>query len=225
MGIFYGVQNGLAFSLNQGCVFSNAGNGGGYPGYTAYTLHAHNTDILQRWAERADYPMGDHPDNPEVETNLKADLERFNYGTYYPRSFSNGDLIYMKYNGGPGYGDPLERPIELCEKDLNDGIYTERTMAAVYGVVANKDQDGRYVVDSAASQARRAQIRSERANRSVDFATFYRRERTRLLAADLSPVVRNLYVDLSRVGPRWWQDFKQLWQLPSDFDLKEVRRA
>src|SRR5690606_23002395 len=39
MGVFYGTEGALAFSLNQGYVFTNSGNAGGYPAYAAYTLH------------------------------------------------------------------------------------------------------------------------------------------------------------------------------------------
>ncbi|HEY8414304.1 MAG TPA: hydantoinase B/oxoprolinase family protein [Thermaerobacter sp.] len=217
MGVFYGTEGALAFSLNQGYVFTNAGNAGGYPAFAAYTLHVHNSGIEQRWQRHQPYPQGDHPDQPEVALLEGAQVTRLNYGTYYPRSFGEGDLIYMKYNGGPGYGDPLERPLDLCEKDLNDGIYTERIMSNVYGVIAHRDERGRFTVDREASERRREELRQQRRARGVDFAEFYRRERQRLLNGDLAEVVRRMYAELAEVGPRWWQEFKAIWQLPEDF--------
>lgn len=219
MGVFYGVEGAQAFSLNQGSVFTNAGNCGGYPAYASYTLHVHHSGIEELWKEQKPYPQGDNPDRPEVDDLVSAEVTRLPYGTYYPRSFANGDLIYMKYNGGPGYGDPLERPLELCERDLNDGIYTPRIMENVYGVVASQDERGRYVVDRNRSEQKRAEIRRTRGERSVDFAEFYRRERSRLLNGELTPVVRAMYAELADVGPRWWAEFRDLWQLPEEFRL------
>src|SRR5690606_33934556 len=121
--------------------------------------------------------------------------------------------------GGPGYGDPLERPLDLCKKDLNDGIYTERIMANVYGVIAHRDSQGRYTVDREASERRREELRQQRRARGVDFAEFYHRERQRLLNRDLPEVVQRMYAELAEVGPRWWQEFKAIWQLPEEFAL------
>ncbi|MDI3257888.1 MAG: hydantoinase B/oxoprolinase family protein [Kyrpidia sp.] len=219
MGVFFGVEGAQAFSLNQGSVFTNSGNCGGYPAYASYTLHVHHSGIEELWKEQKPYPQGDNPDRPEVDDLASAEVARLPYGTYYPRSFANGDLLYMKYNGGPGYGDPLERPLELCERDLNDGIYTPRIMESVYGVVAFQDERGRYAVDRNRSEQKRAEIRRTRGERSVDFAEFYQRERSRILNGDLTPVVRAMYGELADVGPRWWSEFRDLWQLPEEFRL------
>ncbi|MCL6576791.1 hydantoinase B/oxoprolinase family protein [Kyrpidia sp.] len=219
MGLFYGVAGAQAFSLNQGMVFTNAGNCGGYPAFASYTLHVRKTDIEQLWRNHQPYPQGDDPDSPEVNKLPSAEVTRLPYGTYYPRPFDQGDLIYMKYNGGPGYGDPLERPIELCERDLNDGIYTERIMESVYGIVASRDIHGGFVVDRKKSEAKRAEIRRNRRERSVDFAEFYHRERNRVLNGELTPVVRAMYAELADVGPRWWEEYRAVWQLPEEFTL------
>jgi acetone carboxylase alpha subunit len=219
MAVFFGIDSGLAFSFNQGFVHTCSGNAGGYPMAAAYTLHGHRTNIERLWGEKRDYPMGDDPDNPEVERLVEAEVERLNYGTYYPREFGEGDLLYMKYNGGPGYGDALERPLDLCEKDLNDGIYTERIMAEVYGVVAGRDEEGRWHVDREASERRREELRRRRHERSVDFTEFYRRERQRLLAGDLIEPVRRMYAEVAELGPRWFAEFRALWQLPERFGL------
>jgi acetone carboxylase alpha subunit len=219
IGVFYGVESALAFTLNQGLVFTNSGNAGGYPAYASYTLHAKNTNIEALWQARKSYPQGDNPNKPEVDDLEGAEITRLPYGTYYPRAFGEGDLLYMKYNGGPGYGDPLERPFDLCEKDLNEGIYTPPIMESVYGVVANRDECGRYIVDRQKSERKRAEIRAKRVERAVDFGEFYKSERNRIVNGDLTQVVRAMYAELMDIGPRWWSEYRDLWQLPADFAI------
>nr|WP_272879869.1 hydantoinase B/oxoprolinase family protein [Sulfoacidibacillus ferrooxidans] len=221
MGLLYGVQSATVFSVNMGQVFPNAGNAGGYPAYSAYTLHAHGTDIVERFAKQQEYPRGDHPDHPEIDDHLVASqIDRLPYATYYPRSFADGDLVYMKYTGGSGYGDPLERSLAACEKDLQEGIYTLRVMSDVYGIVVSCDQLGNNYVDIEASQQLRHEMRQRRQSRSVPFAEFYQFERERLQSGELIGPVREMYRDLSQVGKRFWEtSFLATWQLPQEFML------
>ena len=68
-----------------------------------------------------------------------------------------GDVLHFITWGGGGWGDPLERDPELVGKEIRQGLVTS-TGAKAYGVVA--DADG--VVDTAATEALRAEMRSGR---------------------------------------------------------------
>lgn len=68
-----------------------------------------------------------------------------------------GDVLHFITWGGGGWGDPLERDPELVGKEIRQGLVTP-TGAKAYGVVA--DADG--VVDAAATEALRAEMRSGR---------------------------------------------------------------
>ncbi|WP_446653716.1 hydantoinase B/oxoprolinase family protein [Blastomonas sp.] len=68
-----------------------------------------------------------------------------------------GDVLHFITWGGGGWGDPLERDPELVGKEIRQGLVTP-TGAKAYGVVA--DADG--VVDTAATEALRAEMRSGR---------------------------------------------------------------
>ena len=48
--------------------------------------------------------------------------------------FRAGDRLRVASPGGGGFGDPLERDLELVENDLNDGLIDIATAQAVYGV-------------------------------------------------------------------------------------------
>lgn len=62
-----------------------------------------------------------------------------------------GDVLAYSFQGGGGYGDPLQRDPDSVLKDWTDGYVTERAAAATYGVVL---RDGA-VDDKATAEARR----------------------------------------------------------------------
>ncbi|MCO5792241.1 MAG: hydantoinase B/oxoprolinase family protein [Blastomonas sp.] len=68
-----------------------------------------------------------------------------------------GDVLHFITWGGGGWGDPLERAAELVAKEIRQGLVTSEG-ARAYGVIA--DADG--VLDAAATEALRTQMRSER---------------------------------------------------------------
>jgi N-methylhydantoinase B len=68
-----------------------------------------------------------------------------------------GDVLMMESSGGGGFGDPLERDPAAVLADLAEGYVTPAAAAAVYGVVLAGGH-----VDTAATAARRAQLRAAR---------------------------------------------------------------
>lgn len=69
-----------------------------------------------------------------------------------------GDVLHFITWGGGGWGDPLERDPALVGKEIRQGLVTADG-ARAYGVVA--DAEG--VVDAAATEALRAELRGDRA--------------------------------------------------------------
>jgi N-methylhydantoinase B len=67
-----------------------------------------------------------------------------------------GDCVVVEFNASGGFGDPLERPPELVERDVEEGEVTADAARRHYGVV---------VGDPAASERERARIRKERLGR------------------------------------------------------------
>jgi N-methylhydantoinase B len=49
-----------------------------------------------------------------------------------------GDVIELCEMGGPGYGNPLERDVELVARDVRDGYLSIAKAAEVYGVVVDE---------------------------------------------------------------------------------------
>jgi N-methylhydantoinase B len=71
------------------------------------------------------------------------------------------DTLYVAWNGGGGFGDPLERDPGQVGVDVGSRFVTREAARQVYGVMT--DADG--VVDLAATKRLRAEIRGARMER------------------------------------------------------------
>lgn len=63
------------------------------------------------------------------------------------------DGLYVRWNGGGGFGDPLTRDPQAVLSDLRSSVVSSRAAFEVYGVVIRDD-----AVDAAATSARRASL-------------------------------------------------------------------
>ena len=69
------------------------------------------------------------------------------------------DGYYMRATGGPGLGDPIDRPAEAVVDDVGRGFVSRHMAAEVYGVVLDQAGEG---PDGEGTDLRRAQIRADR---------------------------------------------------------------
>ena len=79
----------------------------------------------------------------------------------------SGDVIVLQSAGGGGYGDPLERRPETVREDVEEGYVSEAAAWSLYGVSVT---GGGAAVDAAATEARRAALRSARRTLEVTAA-------------------------------------------------------
>ncbi len=66
-----------------------------------------------------------------------------------------GQLLVVTTTGGGGWGDPLEREVELVLADVRDGKVSADAARAQYGVVLSADGEGLRIDEAATMQARR----------------------------------------------------------------------
>jgi N-methylhydantoinase B len=71
-----------------------------------------------------------------------------------------GDVQYVRFMGGGGYGDPIDRDPALVLRDVLAGLVTAEPAREIYGVVIVAGS-----VDGDATRARRRELRSERLGR------------------------------------------------------------
>ena len=211
---FFGAREGL-------CFHGTGGMHGGYPNATGYRLYAKNANMEEIIKNQGDYPLGDpDPSNGEFEKFLKGDIVRKYYCTIYPVNLENYDLFYHTQSGGPGYGDPLERKIELIKKDLDDEIYTKDIVYRVYGVVAEyDDNNGEWIIDKDATQTRHEVLLNERREKSMSFEEFWEHERQKITENKLSDPVRSMLSESLELSEKWAEVFRKFWKFPEDFKL------
>jgi N-methylhydantoinase B len=78
--------------------------------------------------------------------------------------FRKGEVFRHVHAGGGGWGDPLERDPEAVLKDVRNEFLSAAKAAEDYGVIVDV---ATWTVDTAATERRRGEIRSERGWRDV----------------------------------------------------------
>jgi N-methylhydantoinase B len=75
-----------------------------------------------------------------------------------------GDIFRLDTPGGGGHGDALARDAERVLADVREGLVSREAAERDYGVVLEPAAHS-WVIDRTATQARRAQLRREKAKR------------------------------------------------------------
>ena len=85
---------------------------------------------------------------------------------------TNRDVFAVTWQGGGGWGDPIEREPQAVARDLAAGWVSPQAASEIYGVVAKRGK-----VDVEATDARRSAIREKRVGRFADDQTRFVREK------------------------------------------------
>jgi N-methylhydantoinase B len=121
---------------------------GGYPGNATRYLILRGSNVRDLIAGGR-LPRG--PDDLAGTVDLLVPKSQTTQGRH--------DVYEITLFGGSGFGDPLDRPPELAAEDVANGYVSRDFAKKLYGVVL---QEGSPSVDTAATRARRAEIRRER---------------------------------------------------------------
>lgn len=141
---------GLVFASAGKAVAQNSGLAGGLPGNTGLEILARASGVQDLLAQGT---------IPATLDDLSGDKE---LGPCYAESYlAPGEVLYMHWQGGGGYGDPLRREPESVADDVRNGKVTPTAAADNYGVVL---ADGR--VDEAGTEKKRNELREVRRDRS-----------------------------------------------------------
>jgi N-methylhydantoinase B/oxoprolinase/acetone carboxylase alpha subunit len=204
-----------------GVGFTTSGMSGGYPNATNYSLRAHETDLEERIEKGKSYPTGDSPPG-SFDEDIDGEIERSTKGLYFPEEYENYDLVHYQMGGGPGYGDPLDRPIEKVKEDVEEGFYTSDVVERVYGVVGTFDEDNReFTVDETATERAREELEAQRRRETVDFEEFYEEEREHVHEGDISDPTEWMYEGVFDISAEWANFFREYWDLDDDFTFEQ----
>jgi acetophenone carboxylase len=132
---------------------------GGYASAPIPGISVKHADLKQRMQQ------GD----PELTLDHRSLFEKRDIGGDWkfeliartPDMYAEGDLLFGFSGGGPGYGDPLERPAESVMEDLKKNIVSDWTAKRVYHIAF--DPEGRKVNQSQTEVLRQAERQARRA--------------------------------------------------------------
>jgi N-methylhydantoinase B len=133
-----GITEADALIMTHGAEVPNAcGLFGGYPGAT----------VTQKWSSGASR-NGAYSDTPEwLDFGPKPGL----------RKMRPGDVFAASWQGGGGWGDPLDRDPSAVQRDCVNELVSPQAAADIYGVVLTPTE-----FDAEATRARRELLRAER---------------------------------------------------------------
>jgi N-methylhydantoinase B len=149
----YGSNNpaGLVLASAGKAVSQNNGLAGGYPGNTGLDAVARGADI------HALLKQG------RVPQSLEEFGDGVELGNCYAQSYlAPGEVLYLSWQGGGGYGDPLHRDPEAVADDVREQKVSPEAASQVYGVVLHDT-----LVDTEETAELRASLREQRRHRSL----------------------------------------------------------
>lgn len=144
------VPAGLVLASSGKAVSQNNGLAGGHPGNTGLDAVVRGANVKKLLAAGT---------VPQSLDEFGANVE---IGACYAQSYiAPGEVLYMSWQGGGGYGDPLLRDPNAVAHDALEDKITASAAAQVYGVVLTDGQ-----VNPTATEARRQDLRELRRERA-----------------------------------------------------------
>ena len=125
------------------------GLGGGYPG-------APNGYIWVRQNSEAEGTKLPHSKFPLSLADIPGKQEAVGWGVF---PLMGEDALYIRWNGGGGYGDPVERDPQAVLDDLSAGVISRESAEKIYGVALD---NGGSSIDLKGTEQRRRSILAAR---------------------------------------------------------------
>ncbi|WP_262362460.1 hydantoinase B/oxoprolinase family protein [Oceanobacillus jeddahense] len=212
----------IATSEHSSRVFDNAGMCGGYPAPTAHRHYSvRNSNMKQLIEEQKPLPhsLGTDPYMTDLERFVEGELKEVE-GPHIDKPLQSGDLFAHSYNGGGGYGDPIERdPLEIV-RDVENGYVTAEIAQRAHAVVLDYDEKRKtWSVNTKATEERREEVRKNRLRKAVPVEDWIESERKRVVEGDFVTEVRKMYQDTMNISNRFAKEFREFWNLPEDFTM------
>ncbi len=121
-GMHYVVSGkGSMFPMSDGLA-------GGYPGSPNAYVWIHNNELDDELKKEVNLSL--------ALDALPGDKEAIDWGVY---PLMGNDALYVRWNGGGGYGDPLLRPADSVAEDIAAGHTSSHLAEKIYGVIVNED--------------------------------------------------------------------------------------
>ena len=116
------------------------GQFGAYPGVCSNAMIIHDSDVGQKYAE-SDLPLILEEVGEPMDLDLLGGRVQVLAAKQDELPLVPGDVVQYTWQGGGGYGDPLQRKIEDVIRDIDLGYVSAERAEKIYGVVANEAEE------------------------------------------------------------------------------------
>jgi len=191
-------------NIGAGGMFTSPGLFGGYPAPSAYVHNIFGSDIYEQAAEGKAYPVADVSGEDPQLNSLGGEhmLKHDPFTMMLP--VKTGDIYLSSGRGGGGLGDPLLRPDDAIDADIEGGHLDTRW------------------ADQAYARADRDAVLKQRLDRARPVSEWWEEQRRRVLDQQLIDPVKVMFSESMRLEPGWAAEFRGFWDLPEDFDFDVV---
>ena len=125
------------------------GLGGGYPGApNGYIWVRQNSEVEDSTLPHSKFPLS--------LADISGEQEAVGWGVF---PLMGEDALYIRWNGGGGYGDPVERDPQAVLDDLSAGVISRESAEKIYGVALD---NGGSSIDLKGTEQRRRSILAAR---------------------------------------------------------------
>jgi len=118
-------------------------------------------------------------------------------------NLKDDDLFGVLYQGGSGYGDPLERDPARIEKDMSNGLLSDAIAKKVYGFAGTE----------AKTAALRDKLKKKRLAQSVPAERWWKQERKRARRGQVSTVVAQTFARSAKLSNKIKDLYLDFWRL------------
>jgi N-methylhydantoinase B/oxoprolinase/acetone carboxylase alpha subunit/acetone carboxylase gamma subunit len=188
-------------NLCAGQMFLAPGLFGGYPSPTNYIHNVFGADLIERAQRGEAYPLTDYDrENRQLDSiGGRHDVRQDAYSML--QAFDQGDLYLSVGKGTGGLGDPLLRPVDQVQRDLDEGHLLPRFAESVYGV------------------SDRPSYRARRLQRARPASEWWALQRERVLERRLSNQIKVMLAESMLLSPEFAAEYRGFWDLPEDFEF------
>lgn len=177
---------------------------GGYPSPGWKCLWASGTNLLEMIAKGKKVPTSlNEAETMLREGKLKAKEWYCGPLNQWSPNLKDGDLFGVLYQGGSGYGDPLERDPAKIAKDIENGLMTEAVAKKVYGYHGNAKK----------TAALRDKLKKKRLSESVPAEKWFAAERKRAKKGDVGKVVAQTFARSALLSDKLVKIYCDFWKL------------
>jgi len=187
---------------------------GGYPAPAVRILWAQNTNIFELISQRKTLPVGiDQAVDMLSSGYIKASQWHCIQQPAWTDILKDGDIFAIEYPSGSGFGDPLERDVELVLRDVENGIHTLEGARRFYGVIL-EEKDGRLQINIEGTEKERTNLRKQRLARSVPVKEWWRKRRDELAkGGNINPILAAAYRSSASMSDIFAERFDRFWKL------------